>query len=547
MHDLTAAYDPLSGCTYVVGELYNHGLRADGKFDGVTVQGGLPRALYRVCGDATQRTAYDGPYMVIRSGLYPAIPLGTPPGPTAGNVFTKGTVKLGHERTGAKGLHLVWHKHATFVIENEPGDWGLCGNPLFSDDDDVQWDWDVMYARSPDGGRTWCNFAGTRCVAKTIEWNDDAFRVFAGDVDETAGYSWALGPDDRPVFLVNAWDGMSGQMSGDPSDPARWHVDWNPCPNQPNVLTILKLVSFDPAVGTFVPRAVETWAPYADYPRLCEGACGRTSVAVAPGGEIYLFREGPPRYRKSADGGRTWGEWVRFDDPSQHTLPNDDEGWRMTVTDDPEDPGLVHVLYQSIGTRTDAEGLPVGNLYHYVNLRIGEPPGTPDADGDGLGDARDNCPTLANGPAQLAAPGIGDQADRDGDGVGDACDNCVFVPNPPVAAAAFQTTTGGQLDDDGDGRGNLCDADFNGKGAAVDSTDFAMLKRSFGRSRSSTVCGRNSRQPCDRYDLDNAGSAIDGADLAAFRGQYGKLRGRKCPTCGPPWPNAALPCVGDAC
>jgi len=35
--------------------------------------------------------------------------------------------------------------------------------------------------------------------------------------------------------------------------------------------------------------------------------------------------------------------------------------------------------------------------------------------------------------------------DSDGDGVGDACDNCVNVRNA------------GQLDDDGDGLGNACD------------------------------------------------------------------------------------------
>ena len=37
-----------------------------------------------------------------------------------------------------------------------------------------------------------------------------------------------------------------------------------------------------------------------------------------------------------------------------------------------------------------------------------------DADGDGVPDARDNCPSVANS----------DQSDSDGDGVGDACDHC---------------------------------------------------------------------------------------------------------------------------
>lgn len=68
---------------------------------------------------------------------------------------------------------------------------------------------------------------------------------------------------------------------------------------------------------------------------------------------------------------------------------------------------------------------------------------TPDADGDGVSDASDNCPTAYNP----------DQLDTDGDGVGDACDNCPTVYNPE------------QLDTDGDGVGDACDDDIDGDGA----------------------------------------------------------------------------------
>ncbi|MBN1341220.1 MAG: thrombospondin type 3 repeat-containing protein [Phycisphaerae bacterium] len=63
------------------------------------------------------------------------------------------------------------------------------------------------------------------------------------------------------------------------------------------------------------------------------------------------------------------------------------------------------------------------------------PPPPADADGDGIPDASDNCPAVANA----------NQTDTDGDGVGDACDNC------------DNTANANQTDTDGDGIGDACD------------------------------------------------------------------------------------------
>lgn len=60
-----------------------------------------------------------------------------------------------------------------------------------------------------------------------------------------------------------------------------------------------------------------------------------------------------------------------------------------------------------------------------------------DADADGVPDAMDNCPQLANA----------DQKDSDGDAHGDACDNCRGLPNPDQADA----------DEDGEGDACACD------------------------------------------------------------------------------------------
>jgi hypothetical protein len=61
--------------------------------------------------------------------------------------------------------------------------------------------------------------------------------------------------------------------------------------------------------------------------------------------------------------------------------------------------------------------------------------GPDDRDGDGVRDAEDNCPDIANT----------NQFDEDGDGIGDACDRC-----PPVADPQ-------DPDSDGDGVGDACD------------------------------------------------------------------------------------------
>ncbi len=109
--------------------------------------------------------------------------------------------------------------------------------------------------------------------------------------------------------------------------------------------------------------------------------------------------------------------------------------------------------------------------------------GTLDSDGDGVPDAVDNCPSVAN-PDQTNTDadgppfGGGDACDPDddNDGFNDASDNCRLVPNPD------------QADSDGDGIGDACDLTAGSTpGKVLGGGWITAVKNTFGFSARYTV------------------------------------------------------------
>ncbi len=140
--------------------------------------------------------------------------------------------------------------------------------------------------------------------------------------------------------------------------------------------------------------------------------------------------------------------------------------------------------------------LPVGVIpdadfeYDNVLLRASKADVPPvDTDGDGIPDADDNCPGVAN-PTQADADsdGIGDACDitpggpdDDGDGIPNTDDNCPTVFNPS------------QADTDGDGIGDACDTPGDGGPGATAPCQGASARMFRGTGGNDQLNGSSSR------------------------------------------------------
>jgi hypothetical protein len=136
-------------------------------------------------------------------------------------------------------------------------------------------------------------------------------------------------------------------------------------------------------------------------------------------------------------------------------------GGGFGVPDGPYDCAAGSVLIGLEGQSVDGGTTPPTLTISFVQ-NVCSVPVPPDGDGDGITDADDNCPAVANADqADADGDGIGDACDAfpndpdndaDGDGVGGDTDNCPAVANPD------------QADVDNDGIGDACDGDNDNDG-----------------------------------------------------------------------------------
>ena len=295
--DIMGVHDRPGGISHFVGEgAFLRGREFAGSC-------GLGRYYYR----ATASDGLDGPYLLVRADC--GQPTSPAPPCQGGNIFTKGDVVLGREHAGPRSVHLVWNVRNTFQ-KRDPVCGCACSPAAY-----YQWNYNLYYGRSRDGGVTWESLDGTRAqrvadprpdsVNQPLLWNDAGFLVYAGDVNQTSERSFDVDGNGNPVLVIKAL--VPGTGSYWP-DRKTGHVDNLDSARPPRYA----LLSRHWDGGRWVESMIDSSHDFLnDWVR----------VRVDRQDNIWVFAGGwpwaspsdmRPRYTVSRDGGATWQPWTPF-------------------------------------------------------------------------------------------------------------------------------------------------------------------------------------------------------------------------------------------
>lgn len=263
-YDAMGLYDDRAGVTHCVGQSYGFAW-LDGR-----PNDGFPRTYYRISPQGTP----DGPYVIVESATGSISEI---PAATSASIFTKGDLALGREALGQRSLHLTWSLRA---------EWNDASGPH-------QCNTNIYYARSPDGGNTWTNAAGTANVPLTqhIWCNDPRFLAYAGDVDQDSERSFDLDSNSRPFIAIKRHRPDTGVMIGT-------NVDVRATPPPAYDLIWVRWSGSSWVEGTI--DLTTNWANQ------------RPKVRLDLDDDVYVFVGDLPAYLRSRDGGTTWTGPITF-------------------------------------------------------------------------------------------------------------------------------------------------------------------------------------------------------------------------------------------
>jgi hypothetical protein len=193
----------------------------------------------------------------------------------------------------------------------------------------------------------------------------------------------------------------------------------------------ITLYGFNPATGTYEINAVGNRAAIAfdtlgggRSTSTCGGSCPEAATYQKPTILIHNLQvnDGDVLVELSTDNGASFA-------------PLSTDAYNLTSTADEAALGPNRRLFQYLGNiPAEATGVSAYVL-RFSPLPPACSPLAGDLDGDGIGDACDNCPITPNA----------DQTDTDGDGVGDACDLCpqaLDYANGTIKSALFTRLLG---------------------------------------------------------------------------------------------------------